>query len=142
MYADFLGLVTRAWCHDNVWALCYAHVMSTSHAPVRAAKPSRGAAKRKKATATAPKTRTEKLDLRVRSAVKAFLRRAADVTGRSLTDFVIESAVARAEEALTDRVRFNLSAEQGETFLKALDAPARTHPRMQRLLNEPGFFDQ
>jgi uncharacterized protein (DUF1778 family) len=102
-------------------------------------------------TARAPKAkprkkpatkRTEKLDLRLSARLKDTLRRAAEAAGRSLTDFVLESAMSRAEEALADRVRFNLNAEQWERFLKALDAPARTHPRMQQLLNEPGFFDQ
>ena len=47
--------------------------------------------------------RTEKLDLRVSPAAKAKLQAAAAAAHRSVSDFVMESALSRAEEALADR---------------------------------------
>jgi len=85
--------------------------------------------------------RTEKLDLRLSRATKRTLEIAASVSNRSLTAFVLESALARADETLADRRAFVLSKPKWTAFLAALDAPTRPLPRMQRLLTEPGFFD-
>lgn len=87
-------------------------------------------------------TRSEKLDLRVTPEDKRVLHAAAQAARRSLSDFVLESALARAEEALPDRRHFRLDTEQWETFQLALDAPTRPLPRLQRLLNTPGPFDR
>jgi uncharacterized protein (DUF1778 family) len=85
--------------------------------------------------------RSEKLDLRLTRKAKAALRAAAAVSHRSLSEFVLESALARADEALADRRTFGLNAPQWKAFLAALDAPPRALPRLERLLKEPGFFD-
>ena len=60
---------------------------------------------------------------------------------RSVSQFVLESALARADEALADRRSFSLNRAQWSAFLAALDAPPRTLPRLGRLMSEPGFFD-
>ena len=86
-------------------------------------------------------TRSEKLDLRLTPAAKQILQSAATATRRSVSDFVLESALARAEEALTDRRHFGLSAENWEAVMAALDAPARRHARLDRLLAEPSVFE-
>ena len=56
--------------------------------------------------------RTEKLDLRLTPSAKAALQTAASVAKQSVSEFVLESALARAEESLPDRQRFGLNAEQ------------------------------
>jgi uncharacterized protein (DUF1778 family) len=91
--------------------------------------------------ATRSATRSEKLDLRLTKNAKRALQAAAVASHRSLSEFVLESALARADEALADRRAFSLNAAQWKEFLAALDAPPRPLPRMERLLKEPGFFD-
>jgi uncharacterized protein (DUF1778 family) len=86
-------------------------------------------------------TRSENLDLRLTPEAKAALQAAAAASNRSVSEFVLESALARADEALADRRRFGLNATQGKEFMAALDAPPRHLPRLERLLKEPGFFD-
>lgn len=85
--------------------------------------------------------RTEKLDLRISRTAKRTLEIAAALSNRSLSAFVLESALAHADETLADRRSFVLSTPQWSAFLAALDAPVRPLPRLQRLLTEPGFFD-
>jgi uncharacterized protein (DUF1778 family) len=85
--------------------------------------------------------RTEKLDIRLSSSAKAKLQAAAAASQRSMTDFVMESALARAEETLADRNTFGLSAEKWEEFLSALNAQPRPLPRLSVLLENPGFFN-
>jgi len=90
---------------------------------------------------TARAVRREKLDLRLSSSDKRTLEAAASVSSRSVSDFVRESALSRADEMLADRRTFVLSKAKWTEFQAALDAPTQPLPRMQRLLTEPGFFD-
>ena len=92
-------------------------------------------------SAAATERRTEKLDVRVSRSAKAKLQAAAAASHRSMSDFVMESALARAEETLVERRTFGLDAEAWTTFHTTLDAPVRALPRLQALLDEPGFFD-
>ena len=86
-------------------------------------------------------TRSEKLDLRLTTDDKNMLQTAASAVRRSVSEFVLESALARAHETLPDRRSFGLDASQWEAFQAALDSPARPLPRFNRLLNEPRLFD-
>ena len=90
---------------------------------------------------SSPMPRTEKLDLRLTMTAKRMLQTAASASRRSVSEFVLESALASAEEALADRRRFGLDAEQWAAFQAALDAPPRPLPRLARLLREPGVFE-
>jgi uncharacterized protein (DUF1778 family) len=87
-------------------------------------------------------SRSEKLDLRLTPLAKQTLQSAADATHKSMSEFVVESALARAEETLLDRRRFLVSAEAYDKFIAMLDAPPRDHPRLRRLLTEPSIFDK
>lgn len=86
--------------------------------------------------------KSEKLDLRVTPEMKRTLQSAASAANRSVSDFVLESAMARAEETLPDRQYFGLNLEQWTAFQAALDAPPRPVPRLAKLLNEPSVFER
>jgi uncharacterized protein (DUF1778 family) len=85
--------------------------------------------------------RSEKLDLRLTPGAKQTLQRAAAVAQRSVTDFVLESALASAAETLADRQSFQLDPKQWEVFVAALDAPPEVHPRLAQLLHEPSVVE-
>ena len=85
--------------------------------------------------------RTEKLDLRLTDDAKRTIQAAAAAAHRSVSEFVLESALTRAGEALADRRFFSLNAEKWKAFMVALDASPRSLPRLERLIHEPGFFD-
>lgn len=87
-------------------------------------------------------TRSEKLDLRLTPEAKRVLNAAAQAERRSVSEFVLESALARAQESLPDRQHFGLDAERWHAFLAALNAPPRPLPRLKRLLTEPSLFEQ
>ena len=87
-------------------------------------------------------TRSEKLDLRLTPSAKRTLRSAAEAAGRPVSEFVLESALARAEETLPDRQRFGLDAEQWTAFQAALEAPPRSAPRLAKLLREPSVIER
>ena len=87
------------------------------------------------------KLRSEKLDLRLTPGAKQTLQRAAAAAQRSVTDFVLESALASAAEILADRQNFQLDPERWEAFVSALDAPPQAHPRLARLLQQPSLLE-
>ncbi len=70
------------------------------------------------------------------------LNAAAQATHRSVSDIVLESALARAEETLPDRQRFGLDAEAWEAFVTVLEMPPRSMLRLQWLLTEPSLFER
>ena len=89
-----------------------------------------------------PETRSEKIDLRLTPSAKRTLQLAAQTAKRSVSEFVLESALSRADEALPDRRRFALGAEKWAELQAALDAPVRPAPRLEKLLREPSVFDR
>lgn len=70
------------------------------------------------------------------------LETAVSVSQRSLTDFVLGSALERADKTLADRRECVLSKLSLSKFQVALDPPPRALPRMRRLLEEPAFVIQ
>ena len=88
-----------------------------------------------------PISKTEKLDLRLSRDDKQRIIQAAEATRRTVSDFVLESALSRADEALADRRFFGLDAEQWEAFMTALDAPTRSTPRLEKLSHTPSVFE-
>ena len=89
-----------------------------------------------------PSPRTAKLDLRLTPAAKRTLQAAAAAARRSMSEFVVESALACAEETLADRQRFGLDPEHWAAFQAALDAPPKPLARLARLLEEASVFER
>lgn len=87
-------------------------------------------------------TRNEKLDLRLTPSAKRTLQTAALAARRSVSEFVLESALARAEETLPDRQRFGLNAAQWKAFQAALSVPPRPSRRLAKLFKEPSVFER
>ncbi len=90
---------------------------------------------------TSRPNRTEKLDLRLSKYAKQTLQAAAAASRKTLSEFVLETALSEAEERLADRRTFTLNGEKWDAFIAALDAPPRRHARLERLFREPSVFD-
>lgn len=86
--------------------------------------------------------RTEKLDLRLTRAAKQTLRAAATAERKSVSEFVLDTALGAAEERLADRRVFTLDGKKWDAFVAALDAPPRRHARLEKLFREPSVFDR
>ena len=85
--------------------------------------------------------RTDRIDLRVYPEAKEALQAAAELRHKSVSEFILDSALGAADEVLANRRYFGLNAEQWEAFQTALDASPRTLPRIEKLMQEPGIFD-
>jgi uncharacterized protein (DUF1778 family) len=85
--------------------------------------------------------RTEKLDLRLTPQSKRRIQAAADVQNKTLSQFVLESALTTADLLLSDPSDIRLNAKQWTAFMEALDAPPQYNERLERLLTGPSVFD-
>ena len=85
--------------------------------------------------------RTERLDLWLSPAAKKTLQAAASAERKSVSAFVLDTALSKAEERLADHRIFTFDAKGWDAFVAALDAPPRRHARLERLFREPSVFD-
>lgn len=67
--------------------------------------------------------------------------RAAALTGKSRTDFVLDAARRAAEEALLDRALISVGQEGYDAFLARLDEAPRPNPRLRNALQTPAPWD-
>lgn len=73
----------------------------------------------------------ERLELRVSAEQKALFQRAAEIQGRSLTDFVAGSLLAAAEAVIRQQSVITLSARDSELFADALLNPSPPSDRLR-----------
>ena len=85
--------------------------------------------------------KSERIDIRTTPVVKRTLQAAATMSSKTVSEFMLDSALTQAAEVLADRRLFLLDDAQWTAFMAALDAPARPLPRLERLLNEPSILD-
>ncbi len=78
-----------------------------------------------------PQTKTERLEARITPEQKALFQRAADLSGRSLTDFIIGSLQAAAEETIRSHQIIRLTAEESAAFVDALLNPPPPNEPLQ-----------
>lgn len=88
-----------------------------------------------------PATKDSRLHARLSSAQDALIRRAADVEGKSITDFTVEAAVDHARDVLTDRRLFLLDAAAWTEFTALLDRPVVAKDRLAKLFSEDTIFE-
>ncbi len=80
------------------------------------------------------KQKRDTLNLRIKPELRRLIDRAAGVSGRNRTDFVLSAARRAAEEALLDRTVFAVDAKTYAEFLARLDAPPQPNARLRRSL--------
>jgi uncharacterized protein (DUF1778 family) len=88
-----------------------------------------------------PPTR-DSLNLRIDPELRGLIDRAAQLTGKSRADFVLDAARRTAEETLLDRIVFTVSPEAYAEFLARLDAPPQLNARLRRTMQTPPPWDE
>lgn len=73
---------------------------------------------------TRPATRAYRFDARLNGQQKRLIQRAADIEGRTMTDFVLHSAEQAAERTIEQRALLTLTAQEAEAFIAAILKPA------------------
>src|SRR5258708_37178853 len=70
------------------------------------------------------KSKVYRFDARLNEEQKILIQRAADLEGRTMTDFVLHSAETAAERAIKERAILILCARETEAFVDAILNPA------------------
>lgn len=78
--------------------------------------------------------RSGRLGLRAAPGQEALLRRAAQAANKTLTEFILDSACAVAEQTLLDQRYFLVNQAQWKAFNEILDRPARSKPALKKLM--------
>jgi uncharacterized protein (DUF1778 family) len=73
----------------------------------------------------------ERLEARVSAEAKALCQEAASIEGRSLTDFIVSSAVESARRILRERALIELSQRDRNAFVESLLNPPLPNQRLQ-----------
>ena len=89
-----------------------------------------------------PDQKSERIDIRTTSNVKRLLQEAAATANKTVSEFLLDSAITQAEEVLANRRVFFLDEKQWQRFMTALDAPPGPLPRLKKLLREPSLLDK
>lgn len=91
---------------------------------------------------TAPPPRRETLNIRIPTAERDLIDRAAESSGKTRTDFILEAARRAAEEALLDRAMLSVGPAAYAKFLARLEAPAQPNERLRRTMRAKPPWDQ
>lgn len=75
-----------------------------------------------------------RLEARLPASVYALLKRAAEIKGRSLTDFVVSAAQDAAQRAIEEEGIMRLSAEDQARFAEALINPPAPNAALKRAM--------
>lgn len=87
-------------------------------------------------------TKTSFLNIRISEQQKDLIGKAAALSKRSPSEFVIENAYDAATQVLADKTHFVLSADKWEEFCDALDAPPKSIPALKELFSKPSPFNE
>jgi uncharacterized protein (DUF1778 family) len=74
------------------------------------------------------------VNLRMPRRLRGMIDDAAAATGKTRTDFILESSRKQAADVLLDRRVFRLGEKQYAAFLSALDAPPAPDAKLKRLM--------
>jgi len=85
-------------------------------------------------TLTPSLPRRESLNLRISAASRSLIDRAAQSTGKTRTDFILEAARRAAEETLLEQAMISVNPQAYQAFLARLDAPVLPNAALQRTM--------
>ncbi|MES9904779.1 MAG: DUF1778 domain-containing protein [Sedimenticola sp.] len=81
-------------------------------------------------------TKDERINLRLKHSTKLMLERAASFEGQTISKFVLNSALARAEKTIQEHDIMSLNARDSKIFFNALAAPEEFNKKLTTALEE------
>lgn len=90
-----------------------------------------------------PAPSTKVINFRAPESKQALIDHAAEVLGKSRTDFILDASCEKAREVLADQTSFMLDRETFRKFAKAIEAPlAQADAKaLQKLLSQPSPWE-
>ena len=81
-------------------------------------------------------TNSERLNLRLKRAAKRRIEQAAAFEGKTVSNFIVSSALATAERTIREHETIALSRRDAEVFLDALLAPPKPSAKLRKAIEE------
>ncbi|HLB31411.1 MAG TPA: DUF1778 domain-containing protein [Gammaproteobacteria bacterium] len=75
---------------------------------------------------------TARLEARISTELHGLLKRAAEIQGRTMTDFVVSAVQTAAQQAIEQAGIIRLSLADQECFAQALQLPLKPTPALKR----------
>lgn len=75
-------------------------------------------------------TKQDRINLRLKHSAKKVLERAASFEGKTVSNFILSSALACAEKTIHEHEVMRLNAQDSDAFFKALTKPARINKKL------------
>lgn len=91
---------------------------------------------RRSRKAQMPPAKSYRFDARLNEEQKLLIQRAADLEGRTMTDFVLHSAKSAAEQTIERRAMLILTARESKAFADAILSPAEPGPVLRKAARE------
>jgi uncharacterized protein (DUF1778 family) len=79
--------------------------------------------------------------MRILPATRQLIDQAAELTGKTVTDFVLDAARNAAQNTLLDRTVIPLNDKAYAAFVALLDAPPRPNERLRKSLRTPAVWE-
>ena len=85
---------------------------------------------------TATHNKSERINLRLKNSAKSLIERAAGFEGKTVSHFILTSALEQAEKTVQKHETMTLNAKNSKIFFEALDAPVRFNRKLAAALEE------
>jgi uncharacterized protein (DUF1778 family) len=86
-------------------------------------------------------TRDVTINIRAKQNQRDLIDRAAEVQGKSRSEFMLESSYQKAQDVLLDRSFFGLDEHKFNKFMALLDAPPTRNDKLSTLLTTKAPWD-
>ncbi|MCT7985396.1 DUF1778 domain-containing protein [Laspinema sp. A4] len=86
-------------------------------------------------------TRDVTINIRATQSQRDLIDQAAHIQGKSRSEFMLESAYQKAQDALLDRTFFGLDDRKYQEFVALLDADPQPNVKLQALLTTKSPWD-
>lgn len=84
----------------------------------------------------ATQNKNERINLRLKSSAKSLIERAAGFEGKTVSHFILTSALEQAEKTVQKHETMTLKAQNSRIFFEALAAPIRFNRKLATALEE------
>jgi uncharacterized protein (DUF1778 family) len=85
---------------------------------------------------TVSATKNERINLRLKQSAKNLIERAATFEGKTVSNFILSSALASAEKTIHEHESIQLNEQDAQRFFEALAKPVRFNKKLTAALVE------
>ncbi|KAF1693088.1 DUF1778 domain-containing protein [Pseudoxanthomonas koreensis] len=89
-----------------------------------------------------PAAATKTINFRAPAAKQALIDRAAEVSGKNRTEFILDASCEKAREVLADQTHFVASRKVMQRFNELVEAPLADPEALRRLLDTPAPWER